>query len=91
MSYVRSDTGDGIGDMLLDLKNFYKLLPRLKNAKTEEEFLVWYEKLLLIDRRSLFLALLHDDIVVPEELKDYVLSHYKKCNHYDALAAKLDR
>lgn len=57
MSYRQPDTGNPLNNYFHNLSNFYQLAPHLLSAKSEQEFLVWLEKLEKIDRRSLFLYL----------------------------------
>ena len=66
MSYHKPDTGNSMNDYFTSLADFTMLAPHLLNAKDEEHFEVWLEKLLLIDRRSLLIYLrLHKD-EIPE-------------------------
>lgn len=57
MSYQKPQYEDPLRNYFRNLTNFYQLAPHLLNAKTEEDFEIWLEKLEAIDRRSLFLYL----------------------------------
>ncbi len=64
MSYRRPNTGDSLNDYFSALSDFVQLWPNLVNASTEQGFLCWFEKLYLIDPRSLVIWLerYRDDI-----------------------------
>ena len=57
MSYHKPNTGNMMNDYFTSLADFTMLAPHLINAKDEEHFEAWLEKLLLIDRRSLLIFL----------------------------------
>ena len=57
MSYRKPNTGNRMNDYLSALVGFYVLAPNLLKAKNKQAFLIWFDKLNLIDRRSLFLYL----------------------------------
>lgn len=52
MSYKKPDTGNSMNDYFTALIDFNTLAPRLLQAKTEQEFDCWLDKLATIDRRS---------------------------------------
>ena len=88
MSYRRPGTGDHLKDCVINWKNFYNILPNLMNAKTPSEFFIWFEKLDLIDRRSMYLCLLKKDIRVPEEYRQYIYGKYRSFNGAGRLLEK---
>lgn len=57
MSYKRPDTGNSMNDYFSTLMDFNTLAPRLLAAKTTQEFDVWLDKLVMVDRRSTILYL----------------------------------
>lgn len=57
MSYPAPDTGNAMNDLFSRLSDFHQLAWHLTAAETLEEFHVWLDKLLLIDRRSTILYL----------------------------------
>ena len=57
MSYKQPNTGDSLNDYFTNLAAFQKYTPNLLQAKTLDEFVIWFDKLRLIDRRALFLFL----------------------------------
>ena len=67
MSYVRQKTNDPLNNYLHNLTNFYQLAPHLLTAETETEFEVWFNKLELIDRRSLYLYVKENKDKIKEE------------------------
>lgn len=70
MSYPRPDTGNSMNDYFSALGDFVMLAPHLLRAETEQNFIIWLEKLELIDRRSLLLYLRkHREEIRPEFLK----------------------
>lgn len=69
MSCSKPDTGNSMNDYFSALSDFVRLAPHLLEAGTEQEFVVWFEKLELIDRRSLLLYLRkHKDEIPPEHM-----------------------
>ena len=52
MSYKRPDTGNSMNDYFSSLMDFNRLAPKILQAKTEQEFDAWLDKLVQIDRRS---------------------------------------
>ena len=70
MSYRRPNTGNSMNDYFSALNDFVMLSHHLLEAETEQGFMVWLDKLNLIDRRSLLLFLRqHKDEIRPEFMK----------------------
>ena len=67
MSYRRPNTGNSMNDYFSALSDFQMLSSHLLDAKNEESFEVWLEKLELIDKRSLLLFLRKHKEEIPEE------------------------
>lgn len=67
MSYHKPDTGNDMNNYFTSLADFTMLAPRLIEAKDEEHFEVWLEKLLLIDRRSLLIYIREHKNEIPEQ------------------------
>lgn len=57
MSYKQPNTGDTLNDYFTNLAAFNTYAPHLIEAKNLQEFVVWFDKLRLIDRRALLLYL----------------------------------
>ncbi|MDY6280723.1 MAG: hypothetical protein SPL63_11470 [Roseburia faecis] len=57
MSYHGPTYSDDLENYFARLQDFYTVLPNLKEAKTKDDFLVWYDKLERIDKRSLYIYL----------------------------------
>lgn len=55
MSYKQPNTGNAMNDYMTSLTSFVLLAPNLLNAKTDQTFLNWLNKLEAIDRRALLL------------------------------------
>ena len=45
MSYKRPDTGNSMNDYFSSLMDFNRLAPKILQAKTEQEFDAWLDKL----------------------------------------------
>jgi hypothetical protein len=70
MSYRKPNTGNRMNDYFSALVDFYMLAPNLLKAKNKQAFLIWFDKLNLIDRRSLFLYLReHRDEISEDYMK----------------------
>ena len=70
MSYRKPNTGNSMNDYFSGLVDFYMLAPNLLKAKDSQTFLIWFDKLNKIDRRSLFLFLReHKDEIKPDHMK----------------------
>lgn len=70
ISYPRPNTGNSINDYFSALIDFVQLAPHLLEAQTTQNFIIWFEKLELIDRRSLLLYLRkHKDEISPEYMR----------------------
>ena len=67
MSYRKPNTGNTMNDYFTSLADFTMIAPRLIEAKDEEHFESWLEKLLLIDRRSLLIYLKKHKSEIPEK------------------------
>lgn len=57
MSHRQPKTGNTLEDYIVNLIEFNQLAPHLLQAENKEAFEVWFEKLELIDRRSLLIYL----------------------------------
>ncbi len=57
MSYKMPNSGNSMNDFFRRQVDFINMAPNLINAKTLDEFKVWYEKLVAVDKRSLYLYL----------------------------------
>lgn len=55
MSYRAEKKEDCLNEYFSRLSDFYSISNNLLRASTEEEFEVWFEKMELIDKRSLYL------------------------------------
>lgn len=64
MSYRKPNTGNSMNDYFTSLMDFNLLSPKLLEAKTDQEFDAWLDKLAQIDRRStvLFIRAHAEDI-----------------------------
>lgn len=70
MSYKKPDTGNSMNDFFSTLMDFNVLAPRLLQAKTEQEFDVWLDKLATVDRRSTVLYIkAHQNEIRPGFMK----------------------
>lgn len=79
MSYRKPDTGNSMNDYFTSLADFVLLFPNLLNAKTEQNFIIWLNKLIAIDPRALVLKLRqHESEIDPEYMKlaQRALKHY---------------
>ena len=88
MSYTPPHSGDSMRDLFTRLLDFYKLLPNLIRAQEkgdEYSFIIWFEKLLLIDRRSVYLNVLNGKIKVPEEISWYAYHRLRGLNREEEL------
>ena len=56
-----------MNDYFSALRDFTLLFPHLLHAQTEHHFLIWLDKLALIDSRALYLALKAHKEEIPEE------------------------
>ena len=70
MSYKKPNTGNSMNDFFSTLMDFNLLAPKLLQAKTEQEFDVWLDKLAVIDRRSTVLYIKgHQDEIKTDFMK----------------------
>lgn len=70
MSFVKADTGDSLNDFFTDMADFMNISGNLLKADTLQVFIVWFEKLELINKRSLFLFLKqHKKEIRPQFIK----------------------
>lgn len=70
MSYKKPNTGNSMNDYFSALMDFNILVPHLLQAKTEQEFDCWLDKLTTIDRRSAVLYIkAHQDEINPDFMK----------------------
>lgn len=70
MSYRKPNTGNSMNDYFSTLMDFSVLSPRLLEAKTEQEFDIWLDKLAQVDRRSAVLYIkAHEGEIRPEFMK----------------------
>ena len=76
MSYFVEKREDFLNEYFSRLADFYKILPNLENAKTKSAFLIWFEKLALIDRRSLYLYLKKNYSKFPPSYLKQVKSYF---------------
>ena len=75
MSYTFVPTGNSIQDLYRRLEQFYGSLPYLTAAQENNDpdlFIRWFEKLILVDRRSMYINVLNGSIKVPEVHANYV-------------------
>lgn len=78
MSYVRKETGDSINNYFHDISNFMNILPNMINAQTKDEFQIWFDKLYIIDKRSLFLYISDNKDLINPMNHEYVNMRFKK-------------
>ena len=78
MSYRRPNTGNTMNDYFTSLSDFTMLSKNLLNAKTEETFEIWLEKLELIDKRALYLFLIQHKSELPENYLNLARRRLKK-------------
>lgn len=58
MSYKKPESsGDLLYDFFVQAAEFVNVLPNLQNAKSEEAFINWFEKLVQIDERATYIHL----------------------------------
>lgn len=77
MSYVRKNKSDALNEYFTALTDFSVLSPRLLNADSEHNFIMWFEKLWLIDSRALFFFIRkHKDELSPEYV-EWAQEHYE--------------
>ncbi|SCW67256.1 hypothetical protein SAMN02910456_02512 [Ruminococcaceae bacterium YRB3002] len=70
MSYKQPTTGDSLNDYFINLAAFNTYAPHLIGAKNLHEFVIWFDKLRLIDRRALLLFLRKNkDVIQPEYMR----------------------
>lgn len=70
MSYKRPNTGNSMNDYFSTLMDFNVLAPHLLEAKTEQSFDAWLDKLATVDRRSTVLYIKeHRDELDPAFMK----------------------
>lgn len=67
MSYQKQNCNNPMNAYFSRLRDFYLLVPKLKNAKTLRTFELWLDKLIRIDRRSLVLWLRAHQKEIPKE------------------------
>lgn len=57
MSYKRPESDNSMNNFFRRQVDFVNMASNLVNAKTLDEFRIWYEKLVAVDKRSLYLYL----------------------------------
>ena len=73
MSYVApKTTGDLVNDWMKRLADFMNVRHHLLEASTPQAFEVWFEKLELIDKRSLYFYIKENKENIPREYLDMV-------------------
>lgn len=78
MSYKSIDTNDLTKKYFFDLGNFVNILPQLASAHSEQAWELWFEKLALIDRRSLYRYLKDNVQSLTDEQKDFAEWYLQK-------------
>ena len=79
MSYKAPvSTGDSLNDYFSRLSDFTNIAPRLLHADTKEGFEVWFEKLELIDKRSLYFFIKEHKDEIPKEYLKMVQDRFPK-------------
>ncbi|MCR5670147.1 MAG: hypothetical protein K6G10_04010 [Butyrivibrio sp.] len=79
MSYKpQPPTGDSINDMFSRLADFVNIAPNLLKASSKNSFEVWFEKLELIDKRSLYYYLKEHKNEIPREYLDMVRERFPR-------------
>lgn len=76
MSYTPTDTGDSINNLFHSLVDFALLAPHLLQAKNLQSFIVWFEKLELINRRSLLIYLREHKNEIPKKHLDFARTRF---------------
>ncbi len=71
-------SGKSINDLFSRLSDFTNIAPNLLKASSKESFEVWFEKLELIDKRSLYFYLKEHKDEVPKEYLDMVKGRFPK-------------
>lgn len=67
MSYPAPNTGNSMNDLFSRLSDFHQLSWHLTAAESLENFHIWLDKLLLIDRRSTIIYLEKHRSEIPED------------------------
>lgn len=67
MSYQKPNTGNSMNDYFTNLSTFYQLAPKLLAAKDPQNFEIWLDKLIQVDRRSLVLFIQKHEKEIPKE------------------------
>ncbi len=57
MSYKKELTENSMNDFFKGSSEFLNLIPNLKEASSKESFINWFEKILLVDKRALYIYL----------------------------------
>ena len=79
MSYRPPDTtGDSLNDYFTRLSDFTNIAPNLLKAKSAESFEVWFEKLELIDKRSLYFYIREHKSEIKDEYLKMVEKRFPK-------------
>lgn len=78
MSYHALERSDSTSSYFSRLTDFYSVLPNLKAADTKENFLIWYDQLERIDRRSLYIYLHNHKDELNSEYVDLVRDRFKR-------------
>lgn len=67
MSYKKPHTGNTMNDYFTRLMDFTRLSSNLLEADSDNNFEIWLDKLIQIDRRSLILFLKKNSDKIPNE------------------------
>lgn len=78
MSYRREIKKDFINEMFTRYRDFQLLSHHLLEAKNFEEFEIWFEKLELIDKRTLYLFICENQEKIDPEYLDIVSDRFIK-------------
>lgn len=76
MSYKQPNTGNSLNDYFTNLVAFNQCSPHLLESENLEQFVVWFDKLRLIDRRALLLFLRQHKNEIPKQHIEYAQRHF---------------
>ena len=76
MSYKATKTKNPLHNLFRRLFDFYRVAPNLLNSKSLEEFELWLDKLMQIDRRSLYRYLKAHKANLPKEYLNAAQYYY---------------
>ena len=72
MSYKNLNTSDdSLNQLFSNMANFHNMSQNLIKAESFEAFQVWFEKLELVDRRTLYLFMRKNHALFKDEFVDY--------------------